>query len=416
MSTAPSRRCSQARCCLIAVALAVLLGGLSELASFHGLNNHGVLVRAPIPVISSTLQSEPPEYIESIIARVNEEKRDYLESSPASPLKQEGKVDTEQVYKDVTAPTKASHSDAAEKPAPTKQAPAPHGGSSTDFDPHASLLTGKCKKRSIHRQPVEWTKSQCHAGAKPDAKYNVMDPEETFKLLRTGASIFRFGDGELRLMMGVQDINHGMEKNSKLLQSLLQAAAALGGQPHSGGACVGLVPMMDGDLKRFRSDSKVLSWVSGKAGNKYQGEIRKCFAPGVYCSASITRPDHLADWDHDRLIAGWASVFAGKNVLYIRPSGANKEIGNNDPSKTNLFSKAQSVLVPDFIDRGSRSFALREMILKRIHEELRKARIDIVVLSLGPTATILAAELACQGVQAVDFGSLSGKPHGEKSR
>ena len=88
------------------------------------------------------------------------------------------------------------------------------------------------------------------------------------------------------------------------------------------GFCVGLVPMMDGKVHRFRTDSKVLSWVAGDKGKEYREQTRRCFPPGEDCSASITRPDHLADWDLDRLVSGWSSVFAHKTVLYIRPAGA----------------------------------------------------------------------------------------------
>ena len=36
------------------------------------------------------------------------------------------------------------------------------------------------------------------------------------------------------------------------------------------------------------------------------------------------------------------------------------------------------------------------------------SKIDIVVLSMGPAATVVAAELACMGIQALDVGQFGG--------
>lgn len=376
------------------VVVLLLLGVLSELSSLTSMSSQVPGEAGKATVIPATaLPDSTAQAMQG--SQTSEDAPFALVPVKWLPREEEARVDVP-ILPAETAST------AVGAPAPVRSgAPVDGAASMTSFDPTASLLSGKCARRSIQEPSTEFRKSQCHKEAKE--KFHVMDPGETFKLLRTGASIFRFGDGELRLMMGSPQINHGMEVNSKQMQHLLKAAAALGGRPHDGGACVGLVPMMDGDTRRFRPQSGVLKWVTGHEAVAYQSQIRKCFPHGSYCSASITRPDHLVDWDFDRLINGWASVFAGKTLLYIRPSTAHKA------EKTNLFSAARSVIVPEFIDKPSRTFALRETILNRIHDELRRTHIDIVILSLGPTATIIAAELACQGVQAVDFGSLSGK-------
>jgi hypothetical protein len=278
------------------------------------------------------------------------------------------------------------------------------GKSATDFDPDASLLKHTCKNFKLDAGLATFRKTQCRDTSRKTTQYEVLDPGKTFELLRQGASIFRFGDGELRLMQGVESINHGMELGSKAIVAYLRAAAALGGHPHPNGPCVGLVPSLDGNASRFRAGH---TWVNDKS---YKTTTMMCFPVGRYCSASITRPDHLVEWDFDGLAAGWASVFAGKTILYIRPSGIKLDPSSARMQALNIiFKDAQAVLKPDFLNTGTRHFAQRQFIMDFIHEELRKTRIDIVVLSLGPTATIIAAELACQGVQALDFGSLSGK-------
>lgn len=275
--------------------------------------------------------------------------------------------------------------------------PLPQGTST--FDSTMSLRKRSCVGEGDRNKEIVWDVACGDEKGKTNADFHVLEAEETFELLRKGASIFRFGDGELRLMSGSEQINHGMEVGSKDLRLWLHAAASMGGVARRGAPCVGLVGMMDGKAERFSPSSGIRKWTAGEGARRYQKVIRQCFPRGRYCSASITRPDHLAGWDEDRLVAAWASIFAEKVVLYIRPRGMFSS------SHAGLFGRARAVIAPDFIEEARRSFSLRSKIMKRIHEELRSTRIDMVALSLGPTASVIAAELACQGVQAFDFGS-----------
>lgn len=268
----------------------------------------------------------------------------------------------------------------------------------TIFDARRSMSKRNCVGQEAWYENLVW-KESCSFKNKRNEDFEVLEANDTFDLLKRGASIFRFGDGELRLMSGSEAINHGMEVASKDIRLWLNAAASMGGVARHGAPCAGLVGIMDGNSARFNPKSGIVGWTSGAGARKYQTAIRQCFPKGRYCSASITRADHLADWDEDRLVKAWASVFESKVVLYIRAKGMFSA------SHEGLFARARAVIAPDFIDEPRRSFSLKNKIMYRIHEELRRTRIDMVALSLGPTATIIAAELACQGVQALDFGS-----------
>ena len=48
--------------------------------------------------------------------------------------------------------------------------------------------------------------------------------------------------------------------------------------------------------------------------------------------------------------------------------------------------------------------ALRDEVMRAMARE----RADVVALSLGPTATVMAAELACRGYHAIDVGQFGG--------
>merc|ERR1712137_1209139 len=130
---------------------------------------------------------------------------------------------------------------------------------------------------------------------------------------------------------------------------------------------------MDKNTSKFRP-GMAQGWLFGAKAKEYQRDIRSCFPSGTYCSASITRPDHLVDWDVERLLRGWASVFNGKRVLLIRPTG----VGHEDPYRNRtLFSGAKALIVPDFIKSNRRTFAIKDFVLEKIHEEFRRSRIDI---------------------------------------
>lgn len=280
------------------------------------------------------------------------------------------------------------------------------GHGRTKFNRDAKVLKGNCAFE-------KWkpTKPKCESGkGKKDSDYNVWGFEDTFERMRAGMSISRYGDGELRLMEGHEKINRGMEVNSQALKSALMGVAQLGGSNPKKGVCVGLVEMFDP-----KKADKALAKTWAKVGSRYSGIVKNCFPKGSYCSASITRPDHWSDHSAEELIAAWAKVFDHRKVLYVRPSGAAP--GNVSA----VFAKAKYVWSPDHIipsdgKKAVQSFAKRDQILSDIVEFLDTHQIDVIALSVGPTASILVGDLACMGVQTVDFGSMASRAAAEESK
>ena len=72
----------------------------------------------------------------------------------------------------------------------------------TKINKHMSLLKGECIYGKL-------PKLSCNRKSS-DQDIHVMEADESFELMRKGASIMRYGDGELRLMDGYDQINHGI--------------------------------------------------------------------------------------------------------------------------------------------------------------------------------------------------------------
>ena len=144
---------------------------------------------------------------------------------------------------------------------------------------------------------------------------------------------------------------------------------------------------------------------------------------GTYCDAFVSRPDNVPDQDYPAIgyfTPRWQRVFRGRRVLLVRggvgdnlPSTADKTVFDRHlawaSSVEHLmsFMSARGVVVT--LSNSSRNIfqeyaGLRDSILSR----LSKGSFDVIVLSLGPTATVLAAELSCRGYQAIDVGQFGG--------
>lgn len=98
--------------------------------------------------------------------------------------------------------------------------------------------------------------------------------------------------------------------------------------------------------------------------------------------------------DYPRYIAMMKQVWAGRNVLMIEGELSRLGVGND------LFDSAKSIrriLCP-----ATNAFALYDEILTTSQQHIQRG--DLILLALGHTATVLAADLNAIGHQAIDVG------------
>jgi hypothetical protein len=199
---------------------------------------------------------------------------------------------------------------------------------------------------------------------------SVWSEEETLRLVLSGRSLARYGDGEFKLCYGGSIKSQPFEPSlGRRLREILKAS----------GDCLVGIPNLHRPTKafwnQFRSD-RFTSLLDMKR---------------HYASAFVSRPDS-APWIHQP--AYWSQVedlWRGKDVTLVRGSGK---------SLTGALLTPSARSVNEILCARQNAWAEREELLERIGRPAR------VILCCGPTATALAVELAARGVHAIDLGHI----------
>ena len=217
----------------------------------------------------------------------------------------------------------------------------------------------------------------------------VFDIEHTMrKLLDTDCSISRFGDGEIKLIAG-QDI--GFQKASKQLSIRLKEVL----QEQIDNHIVGILNVF-GSLSKYTEELQNYF-------RSYLYEYNRDFQYGllnkqrIYYDAFITRPyisyknrEHAAS-----IFEQFKRIWQGKKVLVVEGERTRLGRGND------LFDgtmECRRIIAPN-----ENAFEKYDSILECI---LKQGKDNIVLLALGPTATILAYDLAKMGYRAIDIGHI----------
>jgi hypothetical protein len=201
---------------------------------------------------------------------------------------------------------------------------------------------------------------------------DVLSEFETLRRVLDGQSLARFGDGEFNLARGL-DIpcqRHGQTLQRRLQGILMDSGACLVGIPN------------------IRSATpKAPFW------EKYLATAPSLLAPRPYGSAFISRPDSAPWIDTPEYWQALESIWCDRDVTLVRSDSA-KALHPED------LASASSVR--DVIAPKTHAFDDYERILDAIDVPA-----DVVILCLGPTATVLAVDLCAMGVHAVDLGHVA---------
>lgn len=208
----------------------------------------------------------------------------------------------------------------------------------------------------------------------------VLSEDETVDRLLAGASIARFGDGEFKLCHGRPCVSQDPAPalRARLRGILVDSSKCLVGIPNIKAA----TPKRDFWQRYDRPD------------------IRALLRPRVYASAFVSRPDS-APWiarpDYWEKIR---NLWRGRHVVLLRGSGKSLT--------PQLVTEAASVW--EILGPRQHAFADMASLMREVLEHHdRLARVGgrpVVLLCLGPTATVMAVDLCARGVQALDLGHL----------
>jgi glycosyltransferase family protein len=218
---------------------------------------------------------------------------------------------------------------------------------------------------------------------------NILDMQETLEYMKDRqTSAARFGDGEINLMTGhsipYQDYDEELAKKLKQIIS----------NPDHDNLLVCLPDIFE---RRERYHAECSSFWE-----RHLEQYRDFYAEVIlggkcYGSAFLSRPYmDLADKSiSGKHFQNLKTFFADKNILIVEGFYSRSGVGND------LFQGANSV--KRIICPSHNAYSKYGMILDTIRQQ---GKDKLILLMLGPTAKVLACDLAYEGYWALDIGHI----------
>ncbi|MFI3084979.1 SP_1767 family glycosyltransferase [Streptococcus sp. 2020WUSS089] len=201
------------------------------------------------------------------------------------------------------------------------------------------------------------------------------------------ASVVRFGDGEIDLILGHSIPYQAYDKElAGALKAILQMP--------SNEQLLVCLPDVFQNLERYNSNARYF-W--SKHFEQYHAFYEEECQSEWYGSTFLSRPYiDLVDKSHsDRYFAAIKKLWSGRDILIVEGETSRSGMGND------LFEQAKSV--SRIICPSKNAFSSYDRIISSI---LRHAEGRLVILMLGPTAKLLSYDLTKRGYQAIDLGHI----------
>lgn len=226
-------------------------------------------------------------------------------------------------------------------------------------------------------------------------KVNVLSSSESIrKIVNERLSVSRFGDGEFKWIFQQRESGN-FEMNSPKLASRLLEVLQIPKDDH-----VVCVPDVFTNLNKFTPEAaEYWAGALGRYGNRW---IKLLSSEVEYCDTQFTRPymdyvDKNADVIQQKF-DGLKTIWEGKDLLIVEGSKTRFGIGND------LLASAKSIrriLCPSV-----NAFESYDQILKTVSDYILENKTEnlLVLLSLGPAATVMAYDLVDTGAQVIDIG------------
>lgn len=218
--------------------------------------------------------------------------------------------------------------------------------------------------------------------------FKILNNDESIKIITNSSkSLARYGDGEMLIINGgyinFQEYNENLAIRLKEILLSDDEDIMIG------------VPIAIKSTKGYNKIAKEF-WKQNMDTGRMHWK-RLCNSNRIYCNASMTRlfRDYEDKSNSIRWFKNFKQIWNDKDILLIE--GSKSKLGiNND-----LFSNAKSV--ERIIAPSKNAFDKYDEILAVIKERCKG---KLVLLSLGPTATVLAYDLCKKGIRALDIGHI----------
>ena len=223
-------------------------------------------------------------------------------------------------------------------------------------------------------------------------RLRIMSSKKTIKyIINSNCSVARFGDGEIDQILKPKDI--GFQKYSKKLSDKLEQVLR-----NNNANLLKCVPKYFNSLRGVNSAAKLFWLTWGK--NGYHQKVVKylretCGNKYYFGDTQISRP--YIDYRIKRKAKGQFDllkrIWKDQDILIVEGDHSKLGVGND------LFDNAKSIkriVVP-----ATDAFDYYQEILVSIKQNCGKR---LVLLAVGPTATVLASELCVSKIRAIDIG------------
>ena len=216
----------------------------------------------------------------------------------------------------------------------------------------------------------------------------IKTPEETLdKLINENCSISRLGDGEFDLIWGI-DIQY-QNVNDKLVKKLREIL-----ESNEDKLLIGINNAFDLDYINKYNDFAKNYWKGWLKDNKYR-VLKLLSKKKQYYSALISR--FYIDYEDKSSVSEYVEklkkLWDKKDVLVVEGEFSRLGVGND---LFNNMNSIQRIICP-----SENAFDEYDEIFEKI---LEYGKNKLILLALGPTATVLAYDLYKVGYRAIDIG------------
>ena len=228
------------------------------------------------------------------------------------------------------------------------------------------------------------------------SKLKIMTYKDTIRyIIDKNASVARYGDGEFKLMVDGESLR--FQPYSDELRAALTKVIAE--RPEHLLVCISRALMDVNTSKEYNERSKEFwkkwRWFHLPETVRY---IRSCGAGSyVFGDTLITRPyiDYVKCDRAEVSFKMLREIWNGRDVLIVEGNETRLGIGND------LFDNVSSI--KRIITPNKDAFSVYDKILQSVKNNYNG---ELVLLALGPTATVLASDLCREGIRAIDVGHI----------
>ena len=220
-------------------------------------------------------------------------------------------------------------------------------------------------------------------------KYKILSDEEIInKIIDEKKSLSRFGDGEFKWMLGKKQVSF-QENNAKMMYKLKEVF-----EEENEDLIIGIPKALNSleNLNKYaKKEWKLFILFFYNSIKKYIKVDKE------YADTNITRfyMDYVDKSNCKNKIENIKRIWEKRDILIVEGEKTKLGVGND------LFQNAKTI--NRIIAPSKNAFDVYERILE---EAYSNGKDKLILISLGPTATILASDLSKKGYQVIDIGHI----------